>query len=197
MPRPQISLQLGLPEHMRAFAAALYWEAFGGKLGRVMGPTPRALAYLERIIRPDHAIVALSEAGTLLGLAGFKTAGGSFAGGEMADLRAGYGVAGAAWRAPLLWLLSREVDNARFLLDGVCVTREARGFGIGAALMGAVCDEARARGYGAVRLDVIDTNWRAKALYARLGFVVEKTESIGALRHVFGFSAATTMVKPL
>ena len=75
--------------------------------------------------------------------------------------------------------------------------REARGQGIGSALMQAICDEGRARGYLAVRLDVIDTNWRAKALYARLGFEVEKTESIGALRHVFGFSGTTTMVKPV
>ncbi len=190
-------LQSGLPEPLRAAAALLYWEAFGGKLGRIMGPAPRALAYLERIIRTDHVIVALSPEGGLLGLAGFKTPDGSFAAGEMADLRHEYGVIGAGWRAPLLWLLSRETDNERFLLDGVCVARAARGSGIGAALMQAICDEGRARGYLAVRLDVIDTNWRAKALYARLGFVVEKTASIGALRHVFGFSSTTTMVKPL
>jgi ribosomal protein S18 acetylase RimI-like enzyme len=42
---------------------------------------------------------------------------------------------------------------------------------------------------------VVDTNWRAKALYARLGFKIEKTASIGPLRHVFGFAAATTMVR--
>ena len=48
---------------------------------------------------------------------------------------------------------------------------------------------------GQVRLDVIDSNWRAKALYERLGFRVEKTTSIGLLRFIYGFRAAITMVK--
>ena len=92
-------------------------------------------------------------------------------------------------------MLGREVDNDRLLLDGICVTRAARGQGIGTALMAAIGDEAAARGYGQVRLDVIDSNWRAKALYERLGFRVEKTTSIGLLRFIYGFRAAITMVK--
>jgi len=191
----RVTLHHGLPETLRAEAAALYWQAFGGKLDRVLGPERRALAYLADVIRPDHAIVALDEEGRLLGLAGYKTPAGSFAGGDMADLRRVYGRIGAWWRAVPLWLLGREVDNSRFLLDGICVARQARSLGIGSALLEAICDEARARGYGAVRLDVIDTNWRARQLYERLGFTVERRASIGLLSHVFGFSAALTMVK--
>ena len=85
-------------------------------------------------------------------MAGFKTPAGSFAGGEAADVIAIYGRLGALWRLPLLWMLGREVDNDRFLLDGICVTRAARGQGIGTALMAAIGDEAAARGYGQVRL---------------------------------------------
>lgn len=190
-------LSHGLPEHLRAPAARLYWQAFGGKLGTVMGPERRALAFLGRVIRADHVIIALSPAGALLGLAGFKTPGGSFAGGGMADLRAAYGLAGALWRAPLLWMLTREVDSERFLMDGICVDPAARGLGIGSRLLGAICEEARQRGYQAVRLDVIDTNWRARALYERQGFAIEKTDDIGALRFFFGFRRSSTMVKPL
>ena len=187
----------GLPEPLRAEAAALYWQAFGGKLGPVMGPDARAERFLSRVIRADHALVALDEAGRLLGLAGFKTPAGSFAGGTAADMRGVYGLAGMAWRLPLLAMLSREVDNDRFLLDGICVAAEARGGGVGSALLAAIEEEARARGYGYVRLDVIDSNWRARALYERLGYMAIKTERIGLLRHVFGFDAAVTMVKPV
>jgi len=186
-----------LPPARLPQAAQLYWQAFGGKLGQVMGPEPRALRYFERVIQPQFAIVALDDVGQLLGMAGYKTPAGSFAGGSGADLRAIYGILGSAWRIPLLWFLGREVDNHRFLLDGICVARDARGLGIGSALMVAICDEAKSRGYMAVRLDVIDTNWRAKALYERLGFVVEKTTSIGLLRFAFGFRTAITMVKPI
>lgn len=192
-----ITLHHGLPPALLRDAAQLYWQAFGGKLGQVMGPEPRALRYFERVIQPAFAFAALDDAGQLLGLAGYKTPAGSFAGGSGADLRAIYGLVGSCWRIPLLWFLGREVDNHRFLLDGVCVAQNARGMGIGSALMAAICTEAAKRGYSAVRLDVIDTNWRAKALYERLGFVVEKTTSIGILRLAFGFRSATTMIKPL
>jgi ribosomal protein S18 acetylase RimI-like enzyme len=185
----------GLKSHHRSAAARLYWQAFGGKLGRVMGPDELAHVFLERVMRSDHVIVALNDADTLLGLAGFKTRDGSFAGGSLDDLRSVYGRFGALWRGTLLQLLSRDVDNARFLMDGICVSREARGLGIGSLLVEAICDEARARGYADVRLDVVDTNFRARALYERLGFKVAKTETLGPLRHVFGFSSATMMVR--
>lgn len=190
-----VAIHHGLKPHHRAAAARLYWQAFGGKLGRVMGPDELAHVFLERVIRADHVIVALDENDTLLGLAGFKTHDGSFAGGSLDDLRSVYGRFGAFWRGILLQLLSREVDNGRFLMDGICVSREARGLGIGSLLVEAICDEAKARGYEDVRLDVVDTNFRARALYERLGFKVTRTDTLGPLRLVFGFSSATMMVR--
>ncbi|MDT8857239.1 GNAT family N-acetyltransferase [Paracoccaceae bacterium Fryx2] len=192
-----VTLHRGLPPDRRAEAAAIYWQAFGGKLGRVLGPDARALTFLTRVIRPDHAIAALDRGGHLLGLIGFKTAAGAFAGGELSDLRAVYGQTGALWRAGVMRLLEREIDNDRFLIDGICVTRAARGRGIGTALLNAACQEAARRGYAAVRLDVIDTNWRARALYERQGFAALRSEPLGPLRHVFGFTASTTMVRDL
>ncbi len=191
------TLQPGLPEHLRPEAAQLYWQAFGAKLGRVMGPETRALAYLERVINAGQVIVALDAGGGLLGIAGFKTPEGSFAGGSRRDIIACYGWFGGMWRSLALGLLASEVDNDRFLLDGISVRPQMRSQGLGSALMQAICDEALRRGYHAVRLDVIDTNWRAKALYQRLGFRVLKTQRIGLLRYVFGFAATLTMVRTL
>ncbi|MFN3721977.1 MAG: GNAT family N-acetyltransferase [Paracoccaceae bacterium] len=190
-------VRLGLPEHLKPQAAVLYWQAFGGKLGRVMGPEARAHAFLLRVLRADHCICALSDDGQLLGIAGFKSWQGSFAGGAPEDLRAVYGWLGAAWRGALLRLLQSEIDNDRFLIDGICVAREARGHGVGSALVAALMAEATARGYRAIRLEVIDTNIRARALYERLGFAAWRVETLGPLRHVFGFSRAVTMVRAL
>jgi len=187
----------GVPREHRHAAAELYWQAFGGKLGPVMGPEPQALRFLDRALRPDHAVTALSEDGRLLGIAGFKTAQGAFAGGTAADLQAVYGWLGGLWRAFLLRLLSSEVDNDRFLIDGICVAREARSRGIGSQLVSALCDEARTRGYAEIRLDVIDTNWRARQLYERLGFRAVSEQNLGPLRLVFGFRSATVMVRRL
>ena len=195
--KKRVQLRHGLPPDQRAAAAALYWQAFGGKLGMVMGPEPRALVFLTLALSAEHVIVAQDPAGRLLGMAGFKTPSGSFAGGAPGDLRAAYGWLGGLWRAALLRALSREVDNDRFLIDGICVQSGLRGQGLGAQLLEALCAEARARGYDHIRLDVIDTNWRARALYERAGFVAIRSEPIGWLRYVFGFTATTTMVKPL
>ena len=192
----EITLQSGLPEEHRPAAARLYWEAFGGKLGRVMGPEPRALAYLDRVMRSDHVITAMAG-DQLVGLAGFKTPSGAFASGNWRDMRMVYGRMGALWRLALLGALQSEVDNDRFLIDGIAVTRDARGGGIGTALLGALCDEGCARGYASIRLEVIDSNWRAKALYEREGFTALHTEKLGLLRHLFGFESATTMVRVL
>lgn len=189
-------VEVGLPETLRGDAARLYWQAFGSKLGAVLGPDARALRFLERVIRLDQVVVA-REGDRLLGLAGFKTPQGSFAGGTPADMRAVYGRFGAFWRMALIGLLSRDIDNERFLLDGICVAEDRRGEGIGAALMAEIAAEGARRGYRAVRLDVVDGNFRARALYERLGFRAVKDQRLGPLRHIFGFSVATTMVRDL
>jgi ribosomal protein S18 acetylase RimI-like enzyme len=184
-----------LPPGLRDQAARLYWQAFGQKLGRVMGPEAQALRLLARIIRHDHAIAALMD-GRLVGLVGFKTPHGAFAAGRFADLWAVYGM-GSLWRAAALRLLVRDVDNVRFLVDGLCVAPDMQGRGVGTALLDAIATEAQARGYRAVRLDVVDTNPRAQALYAREGFHVVRTTQMGLLRHLFGFARSTTMVRDL
>lgn len=192
-----VTIYRGLHTHLRQDAARLYWEAFGGKLGRVMGPEAQALVFFERVIRADLCFAALDPEGRLIGIAGYKTPAGSFAGGSWDDLALVYGAFGGRWRGWLLWALNREVDNDRFLVDGICVTRTQRGKGVGSLLLAALCDEARGRGYPAIRLDVIDSNWRARALYERHGFMAAGRQRLGVLRHLFGFDASTTMVRPL
>lgn len=188
-------ISTGIPQADREKAAELYWEAFGQKLGHVLGPKHRAHAFIAKVLRADHGICAHSRDGRLLGVAGFKTSQGALVGGSFADMRDIYGIAGAAIRITLLTVLERETDNERFLMDGIFVAPDARGKGVGTALLGAIAIEARKRGYRHVRLDVIDSNTRAKTLYLQEGFEVVKTQSIGPLRYVFGFKAATTMVR--
>ena len=57
------------------------------------------------------------------------------------------------------------------MLISMWVAPEARGKGVGGALVDAVIDWARAQGLTRVRLEVVDDNAPAIALYARKGFV--------------------------
>ena len=174
-----MKIRLGIPEAHCEAAAALYWGAFGGKLGRILGPEEKAMRFIKSVLRTDHGIYAEDADGTLLGIAGFKSPQGALVSGEFPDLRVTYGWLGAGWRIAILSILERDIENERFLIDGLFVAPDARGQGVGKALLAAVYTEARKRGYRQVRLDVIDTNPRAKALYLQEGFQETTTAHIG------------------
>lgn len=190
-----MKITVGIPQKDREEAVSLYWEAFGEKLGFTMGPKYQALMFVRSVLRPDHGICAHDDDGRLLGIAGFKTSQGALVGGDFQDMRKVYGWVSATIRCALLALLERDIENERFLMDGLFVAPEARGMGVGTALLDAIADEAKRRGYDQVRLDVVDTNPRAKALYRHVGFKEINTVKIGPLKHIFGFSASTTMVR--
>ncbi len=182
------------PEH-RAQAARGYWQAFSRKLRYPLGPEQKAITFVERVLQPDHAISAVSASGDFLGAAGFKTPNGSFIGGEFDDLRQVYGLFGAAWRGLLVSTLERACENGTLLMDGIFVEPQARGLGVGTALLHAIMGHAAHSELQRVRLDVIDTNPRARALYEREGFVVQDVKKLGLAAPIFGFSTATEMVK--
>jgi GNAT superfamily N-acetyltransferase len=188
-----ISIEQGLRADHRDAAAALFWEAFKGKLMPVMKPEAKALAFLRRAIDPSHAISAVSERGDLLGIVGFKTTEGGFVGGGLSEMSKVYGPVGGFWRGLLLSVLERPVEAGTLLMDGIFVSASARGQGVGTMLLDAVRVKAIEFGLARIRLDVIDSNPRARALYERRGFVAQDTSETGLFRHVFGFRASTRM----
>lgn len=188
------TISCGFSNAERSHVAALYWEAFSAKLTHVMGPDAKALAFLATHLNPDFALVARDQQGEILGVAGFKTTKGALVGGEFRDLTKTYGWLSALWRAPFLALMERDLADDTLLMDGICVSAGARGMGVGSALLNAIKQHARDSGLSSVRLDVIDTNPRAKALYLRKGFEVIGTENIGPLRWIFGFRISTKML---
>jgi ribosomal protein S18 acetylase RimI-like enzyme len=187
----------GLPEPYRAAAADLYWQAFGGKLGPVMGPPARAQSYLRCVMRLDQCF-AIVQDNVLLGIVGLHTETGTFAGGTARDFGAVYGRLRGLWRLKLLMLVANtDPDVGALMIDGFSVQAAARGQGIGAALLKAVVSYARAQGFDAVQLDVVGSNWRARGFYQRHGFVVQSQRKIGPLRLIFGFDSTVRMQRKL
>lgn len=188
------TLSPGFTDAERPTVARLYWNAFAAKLGRILGPDEKALAFFAHLMTPGFAITARNGSGTVIGVAGFKTAQGALTDGNMRDVAQHYGWLGALWKGPLLSLLERDLVPDTLLMDGICVDASARGLGVGTALLHAVKSEAVARNLTHVRLDVININPRARALYTREGFVAGTPEHLGPLRLLFGFSTATPMI---
>lgn len=190
---PDVTVAAGFADFERSTVAELYWTAFGKKLSFCLGPDAKAHAFLTRVVNPRYALCARSADGTLLGVAGFKTSEGSLVGGSFSDLRAVYGLFGSLWRALLLSVLERDLEQGTLLMDGICVAPNARGKGLGTLLLRAIKSEAHNRDCTDIRLDVINTNPRAQALYEREGFVQTTQTTLGPLKYVFGFSSSWEM----
>ncbi|MGR3514047.1 MAG: GNAT family N-acetyltransferase [Paracoccaceae bacterium] len=194
----EIETRLGFDANDRKKVADLFWQAFSGKLNVVLGPEGKAKRFLCKVLDPNYAISAYSrEEGALLGVAGFKTDDGAMVGGTFSDPSAHYGFWSAIWRGVLADQLERPIAPGELCMDGIFVTSHARGKGVGTLLLKAVQAEATARSMTSVRLDVIDTNPRARKLYERFGFMPQNTTRTGVLRPVFGFASSTRMTLTL
>lgn len=188
----EINIRYGFPNDQRAQVARLYWQAFGQKLGVVLGPDHKGCAFIEAILDSDYAISAINDAGEVLGVAGFKTSKGSLTGGTIADVFRHYGL-GTVWRLPLLAVLERPLQHDTLLMDGICVAAQARGRGLGTQLLRAIKAEAAKREKSLIRLDVIDSNPRAKKLYLSEGFEAKGISNTFPFHRIFGFRHAEQM----
>lgn len=173
-------------------AAALYWQAFGRKLGWPLGPEQRGIEFLARHMSHDRAICAYID-DELIGLAGYKHQKQALTGGGLRDVLRAYGWVQGLPRVALLALMERHPQAGVMVMDGISVAEGHRGAGIGTMLLNETASIAAELGYRKIRLDVVDTNPRAQDLYSRNGFVAIKTERTPYLRRPMGFAASTTM----
>ncbi|MFN3169061.1 MAG: GNAT family N-acetyltransferase [Hyphomicrobiales bacterium] len=190
-----ITIEPGLRTTHREEAALGYWKAFSRKLRYPLGPERKALAFIERVLDPSHAISAISSDGAFLGVAGFKTQNGAFVGGGLREMIAVYGFIGGTMRGLLISLLERGNEVEMLLMDGIFVQPAARNRGVGTLLLNAIEEHAAQCGLRHVRLDVINTNPRAKELYTQRGYVETSQMSVWPFGAIFGFQSATTMTK--
>lgn len=189
-----IRYRIGIPAALRGAAVALYDEAFAPKLGVAVPDPHKRRVILAGSIALPFAVSALAGE-NLAGLAGFHTRHGSLTGGMgVRPLFRQLGLWGGLRATAVFSLFLRKPEEGELLMDGIAVRGDMRGRGIGTHLLDRLKRYARENGYSSVRLDVIDTNSRARRLYERHGFLATRTESFHYLRHILGFGAATTMV---
>jgi len=196
-PNKHVEILHGIPEAYCYRAAEIYFDAFEEKIGWLLGGKKKGIPYIASVLNPEFSICAICRTGgadELAGLVGFKTAQGAMIEEGFSDLVASFGFLSAFWRALALSLLQRRVESGVLLMDGIAVAADQRGAGIGTKLLKAVVNHARRNGYKWIRLDVIDSNPRARALYERFGFDEVETEELGPFKHLFGFSSSTEMV---
>ncbi|HET6859008.1 MAG TPA: GNAT family N-acetyltransferase [Streptomyces sp.] len=190
----EVTIRRGLPAGAELRAAELYWEAFGRKLGPALNPPEKAVEFIAAHLNADRAVCALID-GRLAGIAGYQLAGRSLTGGTWRDVLHAYGRVRGLHRLLILAVFHRGSAPRRLVLDGIAVGAEVRGAGIGGQLIEEVAALAAENGCREIRLDVIDVNPRARALYERRDFHVVRTEKTPYLRGLLGFGAVTTMYR--
>jgi ribosomal protein S18 acetylase RimI-like enzyme len=188
-----VEIKLGLEDDLRLTGVELYDEAFAAKLSAMIPDQGLRRQVLMEAADAGRCLTARSPGG-LLGICGFHHAGRSFTG----QLSAGLlfrrlGILGGLRACVVGTMMIRKPEEGELLMDGIAVMRQARGQGIGGRLIATLAEFARKEGYSRIRLDVIDTNPRARALYERSGFVETARRETGGLTRTMGFGAVTTM----
>lgn len=188
-------IQRGFPNTLNVQAAALYAEAFKKKFKPFLGD--KSVAVLSESLKPDFAFAAL-RGETLLGLAGIQNADKKFVTLGKVMFRREFGMMSGSVRYQLAeWFFARPHQTGTLLMDGIAVTKEARGQGVGTRLLETIFIYAQEQGFENIRLDVVNTNPGARKLYEKLGFEAKQTTQLPFLKPWFGFSSVTTMVKVL
>ncbi len=191
-----VTVRRGLPAGAERRVAELYWEAFGRKLRPALDPPEKAVPFIAAHLNADRAVCALLN-GRLVGLAGYRLGGRGLTGGTAGAVLHAYGRLRGLHRVLLLTLFERRPGAGQLLMDGIAVDPDLRGRGVGSLLIEEVAAVAAEQGFREIRLDVIDTNPRARALYERRGFTAVRTEETPYLRRLLGFGAVTTMRRPV
>lgn len=197
-----IVIEHGLPRELRDQAVEIFEEAFGRKLRSAVRDPAKRMEFMRRAFLADHTIIA-RRGDVLLGMAGLSSKDGDYGGGLMGrswdprPYRDLLGWSGAIWAVWGTRLSDRRPKADEIYIDGIAVSPTARGLGIGTRLLDEAQAIARAGGKRFVRLDVIDTNPRAQALYARLGYKVTSVHSFRCMERWLGFGGMISMELPL
>ena len=194
MTEHKTQIQQGWQPELADDVAQLYEQAFGHKFASAISDKTKRKAFLAKCFLADYSFVAMSQE-NVVGIAGFQTPDGTFTGGiTFEQIMAELGWLRGLKACAVFSLFERKAQEGELVMDGIAVDAECRGQGLGGKLLDQIIDYARLHHYQRVRLDVIDSNPRAKKLYEAKGFVAEKTEHYPYLKWLLGFSGSTTMV---
>jgi ribosomal protein S18 acetylase RimI-like enzyme len=195
---PVVEIAHRLPDELRGQAAALFEAAFGDKMRLAIRDRQKRMAFMERAMHASHLVVARRD-DQLLGMAGLSSKGPPYEGGLIGgswdprpfrDLLGWFGATWAMWGLRVAEHAPREDE---IYVDGIAVVPEWRSRGIGRLLLAEIVVIARTQGKTYIRLDVVDTNPRAQALYERLGYKVTRVESYRLMRRWTGYGAIISM----
>jgi ribosomal protein S18 acetylase RimI-like enzyme len=187
-----------IPETLRDQAGKIYYDAFQRKLQPLVGQPLKTSRVLTAGLNLNLAIGVVVD-GRLCGLAGLHNQAGIFSRVTLPDSLRELGLARGmfSWAVLNLFGAGANCPPEHLRIAAIAVDAQERGKGYGSLLLNSIFDKARREGYTSVRLEVVDTNLRARQLYERAGFLVVQTHSYPISSNWLGFSRDHVMVKAL
>lgn len=199
-PSSQVEVRIGLPKNSLREAAEIFYESFEQKLYPIMDSRERGVSFLQRYLNPEGAIIAMDK-GQLVGIAGLQYEGCHFFSPSISELAHEFGWLRGFMKIVRMRIFHSPDRKGELYLKAIMVSSSMRDRGIGTHLLTGVSDFAWAHGFGAVRLDVVDTNPDARRFYERQGFVATKIRRCPFpfifISRAMGFSSAITMIKKI
>lgn len=187
-----------LPDKYKVSALWLYLNALNDIFKPVLGDDDRAQEALIRDLDTQHCLIATCNQKPV-GILGVGNRKGSFLNPTLKTMVGVYGAIQGTLRLCGLALLHHPTKPGEFYVEGVAVSEEMRGQGIGSRLFSQLEKMVLKKGAGTISLEVVDTNPKAKALYERLGFRAIKQKKIWPVNWFikFNFRSTTFMIKKI
>ncbi len=180
-------IKKGLPEKYKQSAAELLLEAFNEKFIPILGKDKKSIKLIKASIDINNCIYS-EKNGNLLGILGITTTKGNFINITFKDLVSIYGLFRAIPKIIKLTMFFFHIPKVNEVyVELVAVADIARGKGIGSMLFDSLTNLALNKGFRDITLQVVDTNPRARELYERLDFVVEKKIDIWPINKLVGW----------
>lgn len=190
-------LQWGVPNKHRVSAAKLIYDTFERKFRYTFGPRHKGVLLIAHSLRSEYGLIVLRE-DELVGICGAKDSKGELIQVQWNSWLRTYHfrVLKTMMIGSLLWF--RRAQPTVLWIDTLSVAKSARSQGIGTQIIQEFIRIGKERGYTAVKLEVINSNIRAKMLYSRLGFdITHYTNVPRPWSHLLGFTGVYQMTHSL
>lgn len=189
----QVQIQQKIQKTQKKEIAKILYESFKEKIGKLFKDQEKAIKLFSKLIRENQILVALDK-GKPVGFVGLHYNKKHFLQFSFKEIIKIYGL--ETIRASLYFLtnLFENIQPNQLHLEIIAVDEKQRTKGIGTKLILSTIEYAKQKGFHQIRLEVVNTNPKAKKLYEKTGFKKSKDRKIPYPVHIFtSFSKITEM----
>jgi len=190
-----VELRFGVPQNQRVKLASILYDAFGSKFNKFYGNENKVIEFISKSLRNDRTIIAQKN-GKTVGFVGLEHKKKSFIDPSLTQTFHTFGlVSPIAMFVTRLFVLANNTKTKELHLESIAVSKKEQNKGIGSKLLKFVLNYARSEGFSQIKLEVVETNPRARQLYESFGFEEVKAQKIPyPLSFLMGFGSITEMV---